>query len=472
MEDFVGDKVVVYDAVSGVVSGEMEEFIRDRLRHPNKHSLRALRRNLFSNGIAARVLIIEEYISSLDERTRGNIVLAATILLPFVSERVARRFVDSFSKNTRLVTRAAEECYVCRGVCVDLLMEKGNIDVAVALSAKLRISEPHDVAGLIRAIIENKKDYAPEKILVVLFKHDPTRMNDPNEFIEALLSQAPSMAANYMEKLGVSETMFDIRTHVDRLIAAKKLELVEELFRNFDSIRHYAVEALGPVDKNFRDMMTTRLNKKEIFPPLPSLPFPLPKESIIFVCDEKTTMEAEELLFRPSVTRVGLDAEWKPTFGRGASRVSILQVACEDYVFIFDLLFAFSGHMEDVLSRLFRSDRIMKIGMAFDGDLKELRRSYPSCESFDVVHPIIDVNAQFRKCYSGKNQRSLSSLVAYATGCCLNKKERMSNWELRPLRPQQLEYAALDALCLMTVVDVLDKKMSQMSPQHSSEKAK
>lgn len=58
--------------------------------------------------------------------------------------------------------------------------------------------------------------------------------------------------------------------------------------------------------------------------------------------------------------------------------------------------------------------------------------------------------------------QTLSSLVELCLGKKLNKSNQFSNWENRPLRQEQLVYAALDAYCLIEIYTVLEQQCEQI----------
>jgi ribonuclease D len=59
-------------------------------------------------------------------------------------------------------------------------------------------------------------------------------------------------------------------------------------------------------------------------------------------------------------------------------------------------------------------------------------------------------------------ERGLSELVRLCFGKPLNKSEQISNWEKRPLRKSQIIYAALDAFCVLEVLDYFSNRLKTL----------
>ncbi|KAL2941153.1 Exonuclease mut-7-like protein [Bienertia sinuspersici] len=146
---------------------------------------------------------------------------------------------------------------------------------------------------------------------------------------------------------------------------------------------------------------------------------------------------------------VGVDCEWKPNYVKGnkGNKVSIMQIASEKVAFIFDLIKLYDDApdiMNSCLIRILHSPRILKLGYNFQCDMHQLARSYQKLDCFKRYEMLLDIQKVFKEPCGG-----LSGLVKKILGTGLNKTRRNSNWELRPLSQQQLEYAALDAVVLV-----------------------
>ncbi|XP_024927020.3 uncharacterized protein LOC107411799 isoform X2 [Ziziphus jujuba] len=148
---------------------------------------------------------------------------------------------------------------------------------------------------------------------------------------------------------------------------------------------------------------------------------------------------------------VGVDCEWKPNYIKGnkPNKVSIMQISSDKMVFIFDLLKLFEDVpdiLDNCLTRILQSPRILKLGYNFQCDIKQLAHSYKDLLCFKHYEMLLDIQNIFKEPRGG-----LSGLAKKILGAGLNKTRRNSNWEQRPLTRNQLEYAALDAAVLIHI---------------------
>nr|XP_018912099.1 PREDICTED: exonuclease mut-7 homolog [Bemisia tabaci] len=197
----------------------------------------------------------------------------------------------------------------------------------------------------------------------------------------------------------------------------------------------------------------------------------IPVENIIMVSDAASFARVLETGFN-DVTLVGLDSEWKPLFCSGPSTIALLQIATSTHVYIFDTFSLqpvndFKDLWNQLGAKLFANQNIIKLGFGLSTDLKAIKGLLPLgdvklfglgyldlstlwqrlAKEFSIQFPFKDDDAG-----SG-----LSKLVALTLGKSLCKGDQFSNWENRPLRQAQIEYAALDAYCLIEVYKVLEK---------------
>ncbi|KAH9306065.1 hypothetical protein KI387_010469, partial [Taxus chinensis] len=179
-------------------------------------------------------------------------------------------------------------------------------------------------------------------------------------------------------------------------------------------------------------------------------------ENVIWWVDTiEGLVDATNYFNSPEVKVVGIDCEWKPNCLRGEdpNQVSILQIATEKKVLIFDMIGLSEGEhdaLDTCLKVVFHSPNILKLGYAFHRDLEQLFESYRDLECFHFCDGILDL----QKVY-GSAKGGLSGLTKTILGSDLNKERRMSNWERRPLTPSQLHYAALDAAVLIAIFNIL-----------------
>jgi ribonuclease D len=148
---------------------------------------------------------------------------------------------------------------------------------------------------------------------------------------------------------------------------------------------------------------------------------------------------------------IGIDTETKPSFRKGViHRVSLIQIATSKEVFLFRI--NKTGLTDDLLAVL-SDPLILKIGIAFLDDIKDLQKIRPfrskSVIDLNVIAKTLD--------YESIGAKKLSALIL---GFRISKRQQTSNWEAQTLSPAQIDYAATDAwICLAIYL-----KMQELYP--------
>ncbi|XP_053693223.1 exonuclease mut-7 homolog [Sabethes cyaneus] len=173
---------------------------------------------------------------------------------------------------------------------------------------------------------------------------------------------------------------------------------------------------------------------------------------------------------------IAFDSEWKPTFG-GTNEVSLIQLATWDNVYMIDVM---TGQLEAadwvaLAKNVFNRDDILKLAFAPSTDISMFQKALPA---FNVSYnsqtssSILDLQDLWRYVDTVKKFRfpfeeemtnqNLANLAKLCIGKKLDKSNQFSNWAQRPLRKEQLQYAALDAYCLLEIYDVIRKQLVKL----------
>ncbi|CAF4148181.1 unnamed protein product, partial [Rotaria sp. Silwood2] len=171
--------------------------------------------------------------------------------------------------------------------------------------------------------------------------------------------------------------------------------------------------------------------------------------------------------------------EWKPIFNNTSTskqRLSIIQIAFSNQIFLLDVLNFFhtcdsQTIQQRLANRLFDDDHVTILCYGFQADASMLTASYPifdqvllsgktlldlSLVQTDLMNSRQDVFPySIMQNNTTSKEKGLSELVRLCFGKILNKSERCSNWDRRPLRQPQTLYAATDAYCLLDIYNLL-----------------
>ncbi len=157
---------------------------------------------------------------------------------------------------------------------------------------------------------------------------------------------------------------------------------------------------------------------------------------------------------------LGIDTESKE------QELCLIQIASKHDAFLIDLVELTDQiektHWKSLSDRILNNEAIEKLGFSLLNDLKLIAKQLnldfeiesKSFIDLQIIWRNIDNTFKFPFTVETPN-KSLANLVKLCTGFKLNKKNQISNWKSRPLRPDQVEYAAIDALCLFEIYEII-----------------
>lgn len=199
--------------------------------------------------------------------------------------------------------------------------------------------------------------------------------------------------------------------------------------------------------------------------------FPLSKDKIIIVDSIEKIEVASNIINCNSENIIGIDVEWKPVFRyTPLSTASLLQVATKGNVLIFDLLKLLGNcnndntklkdHSIDLITSIFSKSSLLKLGFGFaNEDIKMLKAVGLKIED---IKNLVDIQTmKFNKStHNSKNIRSLSGICQSVLRKPIYKLFQISDWSIRPLDDDQIQYAALDSHVLLGLYDTENEQLN------------
>ena len=175
-----------------------------------------------------------------------------------------------------------------------------------------------------------------------------------------------------------------------------------------------------------------------------------PKE-VLFINDSTSLVLVMKDL--ESNNELGIDTEfiWKDTY---FPKLSLIQIATHNKIYILDCI----ALDILILEKVFSNKNILKIFHSVRGDSSvifnslgiKIKNIFDTQLAEDILHQNSGIQISYKKLvkkYFFKN---------------ISKSETNSNWEKRPLRKKQLDYAAEDVRYLHSIMDIQNKKIIRL----------
>lgn len=192
---------------------------------------------------------------------------------------------------------------------------------------------------------------------------------------------------------------------------------------------------------------------------------------ITFVNDEKSYRNMLEKLAAQEIA--GIDCEQQVT-----NDLSIIQIAVKEETFIIDAMNLKSSLSKDswieLSNKFFSNHKILKLGCGVFHDVDTIEKFLPikidkkaSFIDLGVFAKTLFIIPRFRYPYHPEDLQDKCIGLSAITKLCFNKNLdkslAISNWTVRPLRDEQLRYAALDAYVALDIFHTISDILEQLN---------
>jgi hypothetical protein len=202
--------------------------------------------------------------------------------------------------------------------------------------------------------------------------------------------------------------------------------------------------------------------------------------SITFVDNSDTFTEMLDYFETSKPDIIGMDCEWTQ-HNLLDDNASTFQIATRERVFIVATKSLVDLLDDNLVNRfgdlVLFSETLIKLGFEFSQDGEKLANLFPLLKPrfANFVKDVINLDKIAEKCHQknpeilslsnskGVTKPSLSKLTMTCLGKPLDKRECMSNWDNKPLRQAQLNYAALDAFVLIKIHDFIQSRCKELN---------
>ena len=390
-----------------------------------------------------------------DRDDRGAILVKYGIPPDITINDVVRYFIES-RQSTGLAEFVDNHGY--RLECVQLLEQSIKpFYEEIVRSDGTRTVYSTDYKHILKAlnlILDDHPDLKPKSV----YRRACNHISSTGFLIAELSNKIPGDGPIFLE---------NSRCIIDLLL--KKVELIEEEAFKVD-YTHYLINQLlrydhtvicGEYIADQAEMLSFYEERVAAFPSNPhekrkvetfTLPVYEADCPIVLISDSSVLPKMRSFLTKQNNVIAGLDCEWCPVAEENGA--SILQIAfsgveyqdfvkacfkkrkdvpsAQKFVIIIDLVAIMKRASRDFVRFIMESESIFKIVFGFADDVRKLRMRL---DDEGLPSP-----ANFVDLYQ-KSRMSLKDLVKKEMNVELSKWCRLSDWERRPLRPQQIKYA-------------------------------